>query len=289
MEQQETIIKSKRRVKKHGEVFTPRKIVRQMIDAPEWEGALMDNTKRLLEPSAGEGNFLVEILKDRLAKIRAACGDNVTRYENQALLALSTMYGIELLEDNAKTCVMSVHQVFCQDYADWVAYQNRQLHMSVPTGSTALDNCEPAGKRAHLERRKRKWYRRKKIIDSARTIIASNIMQGDFLTGRRADGTPLILTEWRVVGDITRTTIYVIPTEWTWDEWEQDVDVPAGRVYTGRRIRPVQRQMSLFAESEEETSVKRRYIKTAIENVCEEEQEEEYVHDADGASTTDTV
>ncbi len=287
MEQQETIIKSKRRVKKHGEVFTPRRIVRQMLDAPEWDGALMDNTKRLLEPSAGEGNFLVEILKDRLDKIRIACGDNVTKYENQALLALSTMYGIELLEDNAQKCVLNVYHAFYQDYADWVAHQNRQLSITTQLASTkaAGDPSETEGGRL----RRRKWYCRKKIIDSAMTIVAANIMQGDFLTGRRADGTPLLLTEWRVAGDSTRTTVYVIPTEWTWDEWEQDADVPAGRVYTGRRIRPAHLQMSLFAEEEEESTISRRYIKTAIENVCDEEQEEEYVHDADGAGTADPV
>ncbi len=120
-------------------------------------------------------------------------------------------------------------------------------------------------------------------------IVAANIMQGDFLTGKCADGTPMILTEWRVTGGITRTTIRVIPTEWTWDEWQQGADVPAGRVYSGVSIQPMEEQLSLFDDEPVMPTVRRRYVETAIENVSEEEQEEEYAHDADGASRADTV
>ena len=59
----EKIIKSADRVKNIGEVFTPQKTVDFMLDQPEIKAKVNSLTATFLEPSAGEGAFLVEILK----------------------------------------------------------------------------------------------------------------------------------------------------------------------------------------------------------------------------------
>ena len=62
----EKIIKSADRVKNIGEVFTPQKTVDFMLDQPEIKAKVNSLTATFLEPSAGEGAFLVEILKRKL-------------------------------------------------------------------------------------------------------------------------------------------------------------------------------------------------------------------------------
>ena len=112
----EKIIKSKARVQKHGEVFTPRKIVNQMLDVPEIKEACENLTATFLEPAAGEGAFLIEILKRKLIMVSERYNDDLTQYENYSLLALSTLYGIELLEDNAQICVMNMYETYYDYY-----------------------------------------------------------------------------------------------------------------------------------------------------------------------------
>ena len=62
----EKIIKSVDRVKDIGEVFTPQKAVNFMLDQPEIKEKVESLTATFLEPSAGEGAFLVEILRRKL-------------------------------------------------------------------------------------------------------------------------------------------------------------------------------------------------------------------------------
>lgn len=59
----EKLIKSKARVQKHGEVFTPLGWFRKMLNAEGVKEACENLTTTFLEPVAGEGNFLVAILK----------------------------------------------------------------------------------------------------------------------------------------------------------------------------------------------------------------------------------
>ena len=63
---EEQLIKSPDRVKDVGEVFTPRRIVELMLDQPEITAKINDLSATFLEPSAGEGAFLVEILRRKM-------------------------------------------------------------------------------------------------------------------------------------------------------------------------------------------------------------------------------
>ena len=62
------LIKSKRRVADHGEVFTPRWLVEQMLDLVKGETERIDS--RFLEPACGSGNFLVPVLQRQWQLVR---------------------------------------------------------------------------------------------------------------------------------------------------------------------------------------------------------------------------
>src|SRR5690554_2062629 len=112
----EKIIKSKKRVQNHGEVFTSKRIVKKMLDLPAVREACLNLTATFLEPAAGEGAFLVEVLNRKMTMVTKKYNDDLTRYENYSLLALSTLYGIELLDDNAKKCAMNMYEAYYEAY-----------------------------------------------------------------------------------------------------------------------------------------------------------------------------
>ena len=66
---EENIIKSKERVQKHGEVFTPSWMVQKMLDTPGIREKTADIYATFLEPSAGDGNFLEAILQRKLSAV----------------------------------------------------------------------------------------------------------------------------------------------------------------------------------------------------------------------------
>ena len=82
-------MKSRIRVKSYGEVFTPRHMVDKMLDlvANELEGpGFVDKT--FLEPSAGDGNFLVAILQRKLAAVERTY--EPAQWSQESLFALAT-------------------------------------------------------------------------------------------------------------------------------------------------------------------------------------------------------
>ena len=98
----EKLVKSRLRVADHGEVFTPRWLVDDMLDLVKGETERIDS--RFLEPACGSGNFLVPILERKLATVQARYGKSAFEKRHYALFALMCVYGIELLGDNAAEC-----------------------------------------------------------------------------------------------------------------------------------------------------------------------------------------
>ena len=96
------LVKSKERVEKHGEVFTPKHTIESMLSLVKEESSRIDS--RFLEPACGNGNFLKIILEKKLKTVKIKY--NKSEYEKQhyALFSLMCIYGIELLEDNVKEC-----------------------------------------------------------------------------------------------------------------------------------------------------------------------------------------
>lgn len=107
-----SLIKSKKRVSDHGEVFTPLWLVERMLELVKGETERIDS--RFLEPACGSGNFLVPILQRKLAAVETTYGRDSFGKRIHALQALTCCYGIELLADNIAECHANMLEVFGQ-------------------------------------------------------------------------------------------------------------------------------------------------------------------------------
>src|ERR1700747_528836 len=106
------MIRSKRRVADHGEVFTPPWLVEKMLDLVKGETERIDS--RFLEPACGSGNFLVPVLQRKLAAVEAKYGKSAFEKRQYALLAAMCTYGIELLADNIAECRANMLEVLAE-------------------------------------------------------------------------------------------------------------------------------------------------------------------------------
>ena len=101
------LTKSKERVKKLGEVFTPPHIVKQMCDLFNEEGAWSNIDATILEPACGNGNFLVEILERKLAYCH-----NI----EEGIRALNAIWGIDIMQDNVDESKERMRQIFLNKF-----------------------------------------------------------------------------------------------------------------------------------------------------------------------------
>lgn len=195
------LIKSQDRVRKFGEVFTPDWMVDKMLDTPGIKEDIEDISKRVLEPAAGDGNFLVAIIERRMEKIIENYSKSLKQFENYALLSISSLYAIELLEDNAQKCVMNMTTSFQKYYYRQASNFGQNI--------------------------------RKSVIDSANHIISKNVVQGDFLKRIDSHGDPIIFIEWKPLTDLGRRpeTIRVQPTEYSLDDIYNKSQRQAGQIY----------------------------------------------------------
>ncbi|HIS37607.1 TPA: restriction endonuclease subunit M [Candidatus Scatousia excrementigallinarum] len=106
--------KSKERVRDHGEVFTAEREVKAMCDLVKDETERIDS--RFLEPACGDGNFLAEILKRKLAVVRKKYGKSPLDYEKNSLLAASSIYGVDILQDNVTACRARMFDIWNTEY-----------------------------------------------------------------------------------------------------------------------------------------------------------------------------
>ena len=95
-------VKSKQRVADHGEVFTAEREVKAMCDLVKQETERIDS--RFLEPACGDGNFLAEILTRKLAVVKKKYKKSPYDYERFAVLAATSIYGIDIMQDNVLAC-----------------------------------------------------------------------------------------------------------------------------------------------------------------------------------------
>lgn len=160
-------IKSRDRVNEHGEVFTPSWVVDLMLDDSVIAMELENLQSTFLEPAAGEGAFLVEILSRKLS-LAKKLSKSVEEFEENILIALMSIYGIELLEDNLELLVMNLYSEFITFYYDYLQETSSQK-----------DNA---------------------VLNSARTIISANMANGNSLTGLLAnDSADIIFSEWTIL------------------------------------------------------------------------------------------
>ena len=95
-------VKSKQRVTDHGEVFTNEREVNAMLDLVKQETERIDS--RFLEPACGDGNFLAEVLRRKLAVVDSRYSKSQFEWERYAVIAITSIYGVDILEDNAEEC-----------------------------------------------------------------------------------------------------------------------------------------------------------------------------------------
>ena len=109
---QESLVKSKKRVADHGEVFTPNWMVEDMLDLVKDESERIDS--RFLEPACGDGNFLKVVLQRKLATVESRYGKSEFERNHYALFGLMCIYGIELLADNVQQCHENLLDIFAK-------------------------------------------------------------------------------------------------------------------------------------------------------------------------------
>lgn len=107
-------VKSKQRVADHGEVFTAEREVKAMCDLVKQETERIDS--RFLEPACGDGNFLAEILTRKLAIVKKKYKKSAYDWERNSLLALGSIYGVDILSDNAENCRNRLYAIWEKEY-----------------------------------------------------------------------------------------------------------------------------------------------------------------------------
>ncbi len=154
--------KSKQRVADHGEVFTAEREVNAMLDLVKQETERIES--RFLEPACGDGNFLSEILKRKLQVVKSRYSKHYSDYERYSVYAVTSIYGVELLQDNVEACRNRLFEIWNTEYTS-VCKTN------------ANDECRNAV-----------WF-----------ILNHNILCGDALTMQQDNGEPIIFAEWSAV------------------------------------------------------------------------------------------
>ena len=153
------LVKSKQRVADPGEVFTPPWMAEAMLDLVKGETERIDS--RFLEPACGSGNFLVPIVRRKLAAVQRKYGTSDFERRHYALLALMCVYGIELLADNIAECRANVLEVFAE--------------------YLSLDEADD-------------------LYIAASYVLAENLVHGDALTMCTVGGAPICFAEWGYLG-----------------------------------------------------------------------------------------
>lgn len=114
-------VKSKKRVADHGEVFTSEREVNAMLDLMKQETERIDS--RFLEPACGNGNFLAEVLNRKLNVVDSRYRNSQIEWERYAVIAVTSIYGVDILEDNAQECRERMYKIFNERYSG--LYKNK--------------------------------------------------------------------------------------------------------------------------------------------------------------------
>ena len=141
-------VKTKKRVADHGEVFTAEREVNAMLDLVKNESERIES--RFLEPACGDGNFLAKIIERKLQTAKSMYKKYLSDYERNSILALTSIYGIDLLSDNAQTCRDRLFNIWEKEYTS-IAKKNVNnnlkdvakyiLSLNIVTGNALSMKC----------------------------------------------------------------------------------------------------------------------------------------------------
>ena len=130
-----------------------------MLDLVKEETERIDS--RFLEPACGSGNFLVQILRRKLAAVELKFSKSEFEKQHYALLALMCIYGIELLQDNIEECRSNLLEIFAE-YLDLASTDD--------------------------------------LYRAAFYVLSQNLVHGDAMKMRGCDGSPILFAEWGYLG-----------------------------------------------------------------------------------------
>lgn len=123
-------IKSKERVAKHGEVFTNECEVNAMLDLVK--GSFKNIGDTFFEPACGYGAFLKEILMRKLKRVTDISGKGRKKYEKLSVLSVSSIYGIDIMEDNVEYCRTLLYGIWLGMYRErWKKNPSKECQDSV--------------------------------------------------------------------------------------------------------------------------------------------------------------
>ncbi len=167
-------VKTKQRVADHGEVFTAQREVNAMLDLVKQETERIDS--RFLEPACGDGNFLAEVLKRKLAVVEQRYSKSQQEFERYMVIAISSIYGVDILEDNAAECRARLFKLVDEKYT-----------------SLFRDKCKDECRR------------------SIKFLLNRNILWGDALDFTNPNTKePIVFSEWSAVnGTMLKRRDYV--------------------------------------------------------------------------------
>ena len=166
--QKKSQIISRQRVAERGEVFTAEREVNAMLDLVANECLRPDS--RFLEPACGNGNFLAAILKRKLSELRRKYKNSPYDYEKQAIVAIGSLYGVDIMRDNVEECRKRLFSIWNEEY----------------TAHCKSDASEEARQ-------------------AAKFIISRNIINGNALTLMCVDAegndtsAPIVFSEWTLI------------------------------------------------------------------------------------------
>lgn len=163
---------------------------------------------------------MVAIQERKLEMVRENYCCSLTQFENYSLMALTTIYGVELLDDNVEECVMNMYECFYKVY-----YKVARQFKKTPKNN---------------------------VLNCAKVIIRSNMSQGDFLKRTKSDGSPIVFSEWKAINKLNKRykTISVSRTEYTLQDIFEKTKHVDGTLF---KPRPTIHQLELFDDFESYT------------------------------------
>ena len=166
---------TKNRIEEYGEVFTSEKEVSTMLDLVADETNRID--AKFLEPACGNGNFLIEVLRRKIQNVAEKYARSQPDFEKYSFIAISNIYGIDLLKDNIIECRNRLFEFFLSDY---MSHQKFNINDD--------------------------------FLDALRFVLEKNIVQGDALSMNTVHSDePIAFSDWSLVsGSRVKRTEYTL-------------------------------------------------------------------------------
>jgi len=180
-------IKSKDRVKEHGEVFTPDSIVNDMLNLVDEQTKGLDIKQKIdftyLEPACGNGNFLIRILDRKLGLVKQLPENE---QELWLLHAIASIYAVDIQRDNVIESIDRMTEVIKNGCTDTLELDGKTIKSWATQGFNLDETLEK----------------------NVKCILNRNIMHGNALSGRQVDSdwkdkedSPLMITEYNWCDD----------------------------------------------------------------------------------------